>query len=155
MKNWLHVGSVFVLTFLPAAFIHKRILCIHNGLPWETCPSVWMLNQNAFFSGLCPPLDGYQRKKLTHPLLQAGHSRRHLQDQCPLYITSSIPLFSFYKKKLASRPQWDGSFEILVFYLLSQLAFWIALFLASAPHLWFTGLLWGEQSEFGLSNIYS
>ena len=99
MKNWLHVGSVFVLTFLPAAFIHKRILCIHNGLPWETCPSVWMLNQNAFFSGLCPPLDGYQRKKLTYPLLQAGHSRRHLQDQCPLYITSSIPLFSFYKKK--------------------------------------------------------
>ena len=57
----------------------------------EPCPSTWILNQSAFFSGPCRPLDGY-RKELTTPL--TPKSNKHLWT---LFVMFVMFVHSVYK----------------------------------------------------------
>ena len=94
-----------------------------------------------------------KKKKLTHPLPEAGHSRGHLQNLWPFYFTSSSPPppCAIKETGIQTLIRW-------LFWDFSLLSSWSAsfpnkvVFLASTPHLWFIGLSCGEQSELGLSN---
>ena len=80
---------------LPLLLFTKRIPSVHSGLPQGTLP----LCPNVKPKCLCSrkhsdPLHLWmaaRKKKLTHPLPEAGHSRGHLQNLRPFYFTSSSP----------------------------------------------------------------
>ena len=70
---WLHVRNCF----FDLLFIAFVIIIIQNALPQRILPTCLTVLK-CLCSELCPPVDG--RKKLTHPLPEACHSRRCLQD---------------------------------------------------------------------------
>ena len=65
-KNWLRDGSVsFTLTCASRCFGSLKGYCPHiMACLREPCLSAWMLNQNTFPSGPCPPVDGYRKEKI-------------------------------------------------------------------------------------------
>ena len=159
-KMWLHVGSVsFTLTFASRCFCSLKEYCLYcNGLPQGNLPLCLNVKPKCLCSGKHPaPAHLWmaaRKKELTHPLPEAGHSRRCLQDLMVflLYFPTSSPSL-FYKRNWHPEPRLDGSFETLVCHLLRLPAFRIKLY--SLPqHLVsrFTGLLCGEQSELRLGN---
>ena len=79
----------------PLLLFTRRILSIHNGLPRGTLPLCLNVKPKCLCSGKHPdPVHLWmatRKKKLTHPLPEAGHSRRYLQDLWPFYFTSSPP----------------------------------------------------------------
>ena len=106
-----------------------------------------------------------RKKKLTHALLEAGHSRRCFsKTDDPFYFTSSpsLPLYSafllyfplwFYKRNWHPDPDKMVFWGTLVHHHLGLLPFWIKSY--SLPqHLvsWFIGLLCSEQSVLALGN---
>ena len=127
----------------------KRILSIHNGLPQGSLPLCWILNHP-------DPVHLWMaigRKKLTHPLPEAGHSRRYLQNLWPFFFASFPPpppcsikepgiqtptRWSFWNISLPSSPS-AGFLNKLLFF-------------DSTPHLWFIGLTCGEERHLGLDN---
>ena len=90
------------LCFLLPLFT-KRILSIHNGLPRGTLSLCLKIKPKCLCSGKYPdPVHLWmaaRNKKLTHPLPEAGHSRRYLQILWPflLYFLISSPSL-FYKR---------------------------------------------------------
>ena len=55
----------FPLTYASRCFGSLKGYCPHiMACLREPCPSAWMLNQNAFSSGPCPPADGYRKEKI-------------------------------------------------------------------------------------------
>ena len=79
----------------PLLLFTKRILSIHNGLPRGTLPLRLNVKPKCLCSGKHPdPVCLWmaaRKKKLTHPLPEAGHSRGYLQNLWPFYFTSSSP----------------------------------------------------------------
>ena len=81
----------------PLLLFTKRILSIHNGLimPRGTLPLCLNVKLKCLCSGKHPhPVHLWMaasKKKLTHPLPEAGHSRGYLQNVWPFYFTSSSP----------------------------------------------------------------
>ena len=73
----------------------KRILSIYNGLPRGTLPLCLNVKPKCRFSVEHPdPVHLWtatRKKKWTHLLPKAGHSRGHLQILRPFYFTSSSP----------------------------------------------------------------
>ena len=57
----------------------------------EPCPSAWMSNQSAFVQDPVHLRMAARKKKWTHLLPKAGHSRGYLQNLWPFYFTSSSP----------------------------------------------------------------
>ena len=142
----------------PLLLFTKRILSIRNGLPRGTLPLFLNVKPKCLCSRKHPD-PGHlwmaaRKKKFTHPLPEAGHSRGYLQNLWPFYFTSSPPppLCSIKETDIQTRIRW-------FFGDTSLPSSWSAgfpnkvIFLASAPHLRFIGLPWGEQGEVGLSNI--
>ena len=75
----------------------------------EPCPFTSMLNQSAFVHP--DPVHLWmaaKKKKLTHPLPEAGHSRGHLQILWPFYFTSSSPplLYSIKETGIQTPIRW-------------------------------------------------
>ena len=80
---------------------------MHNGLPWGTLPLGLNVKPQRLCSGKQPdpvlPVEqgnnrtlfylwmAARKKKLTHPLSEAGHSRGYLKNLWPFYFTSSSP----------------------------------------------------------------
>ena len=145
---WLHVGSVsFTLTFAFCCFCLLKgyslyiMTCLGEPCPFQgsilTAVHLWMVAR---------------KKKLAHPLPEAGHSREHLQNLRLFYFTSSsppplcaikesgiqIPIRWFFQDIVLPSSQSAGCPNKVVF-------------LASTC-LWFTGLSCGEQRELGLGN---
>ena len=87
--------DLFLLLCFPLLLFTKRILSIHNGLPQGALPLCLNVKPKCLCSGRHPdPVHlclAARRKKLTHPLPEAGHSREHLQILWPFYFTSSPP----------------------------------------------------------------
>ena len=98
-----------------------------------------------------------EKKKLTHPLPEAGHSRRCFARLMALFtllphrlsLSDSVketgiqtPIRWFFRDTSLPSSRSAGFPNKVVF-------------LASAPRLRFIGLLYGEQSELGLSNTVS
>ena len=79
----------------PLLLFTKRILCIHNGLPRGNRAPLPEVNPKCLCSGKHPdPVHLWMavgKKKLTHPLPEAGHSRGYLQNLWSFYFTSSSP----------------------------------------------------------------
>ena len=73
----------------------KRILSVHKGLPRGTLPLCLNVKPKCLCSGEHPdPVClgmAAGKKKLTHPLPEAGHSRGYLQILWPFDSTSSSP----------------------------------------------------------------
>ena len=152
--------DLFLLLYpcFPLLLFTIRILSIHNGLPLGTLPLCLNVKPKCLCSGKHPdPVHLWmaaRKKKLTHPLPEAGHSRWYLQNLWPFYFTSSsLPLLCAIKKTGIQSPIrwlfWDFSLPSSLSASLPNKV----VFLASTPRLWFIGLLWGEQSMFGLGNI--
>ena len=84
----------FNLCFLLLLFT-KRILCIHNGQPLGTLPLCLNVKPKCLCSGKhLDPVHLWMaagKKKLTHPLPEAGYSRGHLRNLWPFYFTCSSP----------------------------------------------------------------
>ena len=146
----------FNLCFLLLLFT-KRNLSIHNGLPRGTLPLRLNVKPKCLCSGKHPdPVHLWmaaRKKKLTHPLPEAGHSRGHLQILPASYFTSSSPppLCAIKETGIQTPIRWlfrDISPPS------SRSAGFLnkVLFLASTPRLRFIGLSWGERSELGLGN---
>ena len=148
--------SYFNLRFL-LLLITTRILSIHHGLPQGTLLLCLNVKPECLCSGKHPdPVHLWmaaRKKKLTHPLTQAGHSREYLQILWPFYFTSSSPALLCSIKETGIQtpirwffgatslpPSWSASFPNKV------------VLLASTPHLQFTGLSCREQSKLGLGN---
>ena len=122
----------------------------------EHCPSAWILNQSAFVQGNHPdPVLVWmaaRKKKLTHPLPEAGHSRGYLKILWPFYSTSSSPppLCSIKETSIQTPIRW-------FFGDTSLPSSWSAgfpnkvIFLASTPHL---PIHWPvvQWAKLGLSN---
>ena len=137
----------------------KRILSIHNGLPQGTLPLCLNVKPKSLCSGKHPDPDhlwmAARKKKLTHPLPEAGHSRKHLENLRPFYFTSSSPplLCSIKETGIQTPIRWFwGNISLPS----SQSAGFLnkVIFLSSTPCLQFIGLLCGKQSELGLSNKF-
>ena len=97
-----------------------------------------------------------RKKKLTHPLPEAGHSRWCLQNLWSFYFTSLSPLPLYAIKETGIQTLirwlfWDFSLPS------SQSAGFPnkVVFFASTPCLRFVGLSCSEQTELGLGNIYT
>ena len=79
----------------PLLLFTKRILSVHNGLPRGTLPLCLNIKPKCLCSGKHPdPVHLWmasRKKKWTHPLPEAGHSRAYLQNLGPLYFTFSSP----------------------------------------------------------------
>ena len=159
---WLHVGSVsFTLTFDSRLLLFtKRIRSIHNGLPQGALPFCLNVKPKCLCSGKhLDPVHLWmatKKKKLTHPLPEAGHSGGYLQNLWSFYLTSSSPLHLCAIK--------ETGIQTLVRWLFRDISLPSSqsasfpnkvVFLASTPHLQFIGLLCGEQSELGLGNTTS
>ena len=136
----------------------ERILSIHNGLPRGTLPLCLNVKPKCLCSGKHPdPVHLWmaaRKKKLTHPLPEAGHSRGYLQNLWVFYfISSSPPPLCAIKETgiqtLIRRLFWDFSLPS------SRSAGFPnkVVFPASTPRLRFIGLSCGEQSELGLGNV--
>ena len=84
---------------------------------------------------VCFNLWGHKELDTTEQLnnQDAGHSRRHLQDN-GFYFLNSSPSLS-YKRTSHPDPRQDGYFEILVCHLLCQLGF-PTVFLVNGPVIW-------------------
>ena len=80
---------------LPLLLFTKRILSVHNGLPRGTLFLCLNVKPKCLCSG--KHTDSVHlwmaaiKKKLTHPLPEAGHSRGYSQNLWPFYFTSSSP----------------------------------------------------------------
>ena len=95
-----------------------------------------------------------RKKKFTHPLAEAGHSRRYLQNLCPFYLTSSSPPHLCAIKETGIQTLRRRFFRDSN--LPSSRSAGIphkVVFLASSPPLRFIGLSCSEQSELGLGNV--
>ena len=68
----------------PLLLFTKRILSIHSGLPWGTLPHCLSVKPKCLCLWKYPEAVhlrmAAKKKKLIHPLPEAGHSRRYLQD---------------------------------------------------------------------------
>ena len=118
----------------------------------EPCPSAWMLNRSAFVHPDPVHLRmAARKKKWTHPLAEAGHSRGHLQNLWSFYFTSSsppplketgihTPIRWFFRDTGLPSSRSAGFPNKVVF-------------LAWTPRLRFIGLSCGEQGELGPGNI--
>ena len=113
---------------LPLLLFTTRIQSIHLYIVdclGEPCPFAWRLNQMLNSAHLWMATG---RKKLTHSLPEAGHSRRYLSDYWSfLTLFPHLFLSVFYKR------YWhpDSYFEALVCHLLRLPAFWIKLYYLS------------------------
>ena len=118
-------GSVSLI--LPLFFIALVITIIHDDLPQGTLP-------------LC-------LKRLTHPLLEVGHSRRYLQDN-GLYFFNSYLSLSSKEPGIQTQTRWlfwDISLLSLSASFPNRIIFLASIF-------WLIGLSSSEQTELGLSN---
>ena len=112
-----------------------------------------------------------KKKKLTHPLTEAGRSRRcfaRLMALLLYFLTASPSLFCLFTL-LPHRLSLSDSIKETGVQTQRRWLFGDTslpssrsagfpnkvVSLASTPRLWFIGLLCGEQSELGLSNIFS
>ena len=141
----------------PLILFTKRILSIHNGLPWGTLPLCLNVKPKCLCSGKHPdPVHLWmaaKKKKLTHPLPKAGHSRGYLQNLWAFYFTFSSPphLCAIKETGIQTPIRW-------LFRDISLPFSWSAgfpnkvVFFASTSRLRFIGLLCGEQSKLGLGN---
>ena len=141
----------------PLLLFTKRILSIHNGLPRGTLPLCLNVKPKCLCSG--KHLDpvylwmAARKKKLTHPLLGAAHSRGYLQNLWPFSFISSSPspLCAIKETGIQTPIRW-------LFWDINLPSSWSTsflnkvVFLASTPCLRFIGLSCGEQSKLGLSN---
>ena len=101
----------------PLLLFTKRILSIHNSLPQGTLPLCLNVNPKCLCSGKNPdPAHlrmAARKKKLTHPLPDAGHSRWYLQNVWPFYFTSPSPPLCAMKETGIQTPRrwlfWDFS----------------------------------------------
>ena len=141
----------------PLLLFTKRILSIHNGLPWGTLPLCLNVKPKCLCSGKHPdPVHLWmatRKKKLTHPLPEAGRSG----DICKTYGLFTLllhlpPTLCVIKETGIQTPIrwlfWDFSLPP------SQFASFLnkVVFLASTPRLQFIGRSYSEQSELGLGN---
>ena len=135
----------------------KRILSIHNGLPRGNLSLCLNVKPKCLCSGEHPdPVHLWmaaRKKKLTHALPEAGHSRGYLQNLRLFNFTSPSPppLCAIKETGIQTPIRWlfwdislpssrSASFPNKV------------VFLASTPCLQFIGLSCGNQSELGLGN---
>ena len=95
-----------------------------------------------------------RKKKLTHPLPKAGHSRGYLQNLRPFYFTSSPPppLCAIKETGIQTPIRWFIGDTSLPYSRSASFPNKV-IFLASTPRLWFIGLSGVEQSELGLNSI--
>ena len=94
----------------PLLLFSKRIQSIYNGLPQGTLPLCLNVKPKCLCSGKHPdPVHLWmaaRKKKLTHPLPEAGHSRGYLQNLWPFYFTSSSPPPFCSIKETGGLPWW-------------------------------------------------
>ena len=119
--------------------------------PREPCPSAWMLNQSAFVLDPVHLWMAARKKKLTHPLSEAGHSRGYLQNVWPFYFTSSSPppLYAIKETGIQTPIRWLF-WDISLPSSLSASFPNKVVFPASTPCLRFIGLSCSEQNKLGL-----
>ena len=96
-----------------------------------------------------------EKKKLTHPLPKAGHSRGYLQNFWRFYFTFSSPppLCAIKETGIQTLIRWFIGDTSLPSFRSASFPNKVIL-LASAPRLRFTGLLCGGQRELGLGNKF-
>ena len=142
----------------PLLLFTKRILSVHNGLPRRTLPLCLNVKPKCLCAGKPPaPVrlwTAARKKKLTHPLPEAGHSRGYLQNLWPFYFTSSSPppLCAIKETGIQTALRWFIG-DISPPPSRSAGCANKVVFPASTPCLQFIGLLGGKQSELGLGNI--
>ena len=115
---WLfHARSVSLATSV--------IIITHHGLPQRTLPALpafkclWLDQREIIWPH--PLVNDCKKKKLTHPLPEACHSRRCLHQLNGLFtLFPHLHLISDPEKNLASRLWQDGYFETLVSHFLHQ-----------------------------------
>ena len=139
---WLfYARSLYFYPWCVSFFATFIIIIIHNDLSQRILPPN---PQNFKLNYLClahreiiwpcPPVNDYKKDE-ANTLPEACHSRRYLQK-----LNGLFTVFPHLPPSLIHKWTWhldwqDGYFEVLVCHLLSQLSFWIVVFLASTPHL--------------------
>ena len=121
------------------------ILSIHNGLPQETLPL-------CLCSGPAHLWMARWREKVTHLLLRLAIPGDICQNNGLFTLFDHLPSSVFYKRTgIQTFTRW---FLRDISLLSSQSDSFPSKFVfqASAPRLWFIGLLWDKQSELGLGN---
>ena len=106
------ICSFYFNLCLPLLLFTKRILSIHNGLPQGSLPLCLNVKPKCLCSGKHPaPVHlrmAARKKKLTHPLPEAGRSRGYLQNSWPFYFTSTSPppLCAIKETGIRTRIRW-------------------------------------------------
>ena len=119
----------------------------------EPSPSAWILNQNPFVQEPEHLWMATGRKKLTHLLPRLAIPGDICEINGLFTLLPHLSLLYSIKEPGIQTPK-GGYFETLVYHLLGLLAFQIKSYSSSQyPVSWLTGLLYGEQSKLGLSNI--
>ena len=142
LQGKANYGSIsFTLTFASCCFRSLKGYCPYiMACHGEPCPSAWMLNQNVFVQDPVHLWMATGRKKLTHLLPEAGHSRRYLQDWWPFRFLCPIK-----EPGIQTPGRW--LFWDISCHLLDQLAFQKSCIPGlNAWSLGFTGLLWAERA---------
>ena len=64
----LHVGSASLTLTFPLLLLTKKILFIHNGLPWGTLPLYLNVKPKCLCLGACPPVGGHRKGEMSNIL---------------------------------------------------------------------------------------
>ena len=87
----LHIGSASLTLTLPLLLFTKRILFIHNGLPWGTLSLCLNVKSKCLCMGPSPSVSGYRKEEMNNIL---SLRLAILGDICQINFISSPPLNS-------------------------------------------------------------